>query len=267
MQIPSHTFAVLAYKESPYLEKCIESIKRQTVKSQIFISSSTPSKFLEKIAEGYNIPIIVSNQSEGIAGDWSFAYNRCKTKYVTLAHQDDIYLPEYTEQCLFYASRYKNNLITFTDYFELINERRSKPSLNLFVKRLILRFFYLFKHNLHTSLSKKFLLAFGNPIACPSVMLNKESIGYFEFSKQFVYNLDWDAWLRLSQIAGDFVYVKKRLMLHRIHEGSELVVATKSGNRQMEDAALFERFWSNSFAKILLKIYALSYRGNLTDSQ
>ena len=35
-----HTFAVCAYKESPFLEECVRSLVRQTVKSRILIGVS-----------------------------------------------------------------------------------------------------------------------------------------------------------------------------------------------------------------------------------
>ena len=38
-----HTFVVCAYGESPYLEKCIDSLEKQTVKSRILIATSTPN--------------------------------------------------------------------------------------------------------------------------------------------------------------------------------------------------------------------------------
>jgi len=49
-----HSFAVLAYKDSPYLEECILSLKNQTVQSDIYITTATPSEFLENISRKYN---------------------------------------------------------------------------------------------------------------------------------------------------------------------------------------------------------------------
>ena len=42
----NHTFAICAYKESPYLEECIQSLMNQTVKSDILIATATPSKYM-----------------------------------------------------------------------------------------------------------------------------------------------------------------------------------------------------------------------------
>ena len=41
-----HVFAVCAYKDSPYLEQCIRSLKAQTVPSHIIICTSTPAPTL-----------------------------------------------------------------------------------------------------------------------------------------------------------------------------------------------------------------------------
>lgn len=261
MKEHEHTFAIIAYRESPYLDECVASIKKQTVASHIFIATPTPSSFLDKISERHDIPIVLNTLDEGIAANWSFAYNSCKTRYVTLAHQDDIYLPEYTEKCLSAAGEYPHNLIVFTDYFELLDGKRRGLSLKQVIKNGILYPFYLFRNGLERSLFRRVMLSFGNPILCSSVMFNKERIGVFEFSREFSYNLDWDAWLRLSQVEGSFIYIKERLVLYRIHKDSELAKGTINRSRVVEDEALFKRLWPNLLAKAISKIYvSLSYR-------
>ena len=49
-----HTFVVLAYKESQYLENCIKSVINQKYKSEVVIATSTPNKFIESLAKKYN---------------------------------------------------------------------------------------------------------------------------------------------------------------------------------------------------------------------
>ena len=50
-EFKNHTFVICAYKESQYLEECIESIKKQNVKSNVIMTTSTPIEFIEKIAQ------------------------------------------------------------------------------------------------------------------------------------------------------------------------------------------------------------------------
>ena len=49
-----HTFVICAYKESPYLESCIKSLKAQIVKSDIKIATSTPNDYIYNVAKKYN---------------------------------------------------------------------------------------------------------------------------------------------------------------------------------------------------------------------
>lgn len=55
-----HTFVVLAYKESNYLEACIQSVMNQEYKSKVIIATSTPNNYIENIAKKYNLDVIVN---------------------------------------------------------------------------------------------------------------------------------------------------------------------------------------------------------------
>ena len=92
-----HTWMVCAYKESPYLEECIRSLVNQTVKSRILIATSTDNAHIRRIAKERDLEVRFSGKASDIAGDWNYAYTQAETKYVTIAHQDDIYEPDYAE--------------------------------------------------------------------------------------------------------------------------------------------------------------------------
>ena len=96
----NHTFALCAYKKSDYLEECIKSLINQTKKSEILIATSTPNEFIYGLAEKYSIPVFVNGGVAGIAGDWNFGYSKATTEYVTIAHQDDVYEPDYAEKII-----------------------------------------------------------------------------------------------------------------------------------------------------------------------
>ena len=117
-----HTFVIPAYKESPYLELCIQNLLAQTVKSNIIITTSTPNKYILDLASKYNLPYFINEGSaKGIAADWNFALSKSITPLITIAHQDDIYLPNFTETVLnSITSKGKDVLIAFTNYQDLI---------------------------------------------------------------------------------------------------------------------------------------------------
>ena len=41
-----HTFIICAYKESPFLAECIESILGQTVRGHVMMTTSTPNEYI-----------------------------------------------------------------------------------------------------------------------------------------------------------------------------------------------------------------------------
>ena len=96
-----HTFVICAYKESKYLKNCIRSLENQTVKGHILIATSTDNKYIREAARQYHLPLLVNDAPSGIATDWNFAYRQAHTKLVTIAHQDDIYNPDYLEEMLY----------------------------------------------------------------------------------------------------------------------------------------------------------------------
>ena len=99
-----HTFVVPAYGDSPYLEECLVTLRAQSVRSRVLLCTSTPSPFIDAAAERFAAPVLVNPRREGMAQDWTFAYRTAETPYVTLAHQDDCYLPDYTATLLHASS-------------------------------------------------------------------------------------------------------------------------------------------------------------------
>ena len=256
-----HTFVVLAYKESEHLEACLQSLMEQTEKSSVLISTSTPSPWLEKTAKEYGIPCVISPSATGIANDWNFAVSSVDTEYVTLAHQDDLFHKEYVQYIRKMAVKYPENTILFCNYAELFDGKMRKYNLNLIVKRILLLPMLLRPILKHKG-SKKWILSLGNPICCPSVTYHKSCIPDFRFNSTYSINLDWDAWIRIAELQGSFVYLRKILFYHRIHSLSETSSGLHDNRRQNEDREIFHRLWPSSVARMLSALYAIGYKSN-----
>ena len=54
----THTFVVLAYKKSKYLEACIQSVLNQEYRSQVVVATSTKNEYIEELADKYNLKVI-----------------------------------------------------------------------------------------------------------------------------------------------------------------------------------------------------------------
>ena len=258
----NHSFAVMAYKDSPYLPDCLDSLKDQTAKGEIYITTSTPSVYIDEMARKYGVKIFTTESGQGIAHDWNFSLSVAKTKYVTLAHQDDLYDKRYTELCIKAAEKFNDTLICFTGYNEIVDNKERNSTVMLTATKLMNLMFMPFKKNIKSRAWKKFSQSFGTAIPCPSVMFNKETLQGFEFSEKYKVSLDWDAWLRMSEMKGRFVYVPKTLSKHRIHKASATTEAIEANLRQQEDFEIYCRIWPKFIASILSKFYAGSYKSN-----
>ncbi len=249
-----HVFAVCAYRESPYLEECVKSLLAQTVKSEIFLSTSTPNEHISAIAEKYHLPLKINTGEGGITGDWNFAVSQCgDADFVTIANQDDVYDPTYTEKILQKAEGKQNPILIFCEYFEVRNGERVYKNKLLRIKKCMNFGFRFFPRSRFV---RRRILSVGNSICCPAVTYSKGALEGFLFDKRFRFGCDWDAWERLSLKKGRFLYLKQPLMGHRIHEESATTALTQDGRRAEEEYLMFCRFWPAWIAKRLARSYA-----------
>ncbi|MGI6153517.1 MAG: glycosyltransferase family 2 protein [Christensenellaceae bacterium] len=259
-----HTFAISAYGESPHIEECIQSLKQQSVPSKVILATSTPSPFLEGLCEKYHIPYFVRNGQSGLANDWNFALQSADADFVTIAHQDDLYHPRYLEMVEEYRSRAKTPIIFFTDYDELRGSKTIANNRLLNTKRRINR---LVKPRAFwpSRFMRRRALSVGCAICCPSVCINKKRFPNFRFDEHFSCDLDWDAWSRLAEERGEFVYIPEIMMSHRIHEASETTRLLENGVRFREDEQILMRYWPKWIARRIMKKYKESAKSNEED--
>lgn len=256
-----HTYALCAYKTSEYLEECVKSLLSQTVKSSILIATSTPNEYISAIAEKYNIPVFINEGEKGIGGDWNFAYGKAQTPLVTIAHQDDIYEPSYTEEMLAFVNQSIDPIIYFSGYAELRNGEKTYNNTLLKIKRLMLSPLRL-KHFWRSKFVRRRILSLGCPICCPAVTFVRGKVGENPFTNDYLSDIDWQQWEIQSRKKGSFVYNKKPLMCHRIHEKSATTEIIGDSKRSKEDFDMFCKFWPKWIAKIISGIYSKSEDSN-----
>ena len=256
-----HTFVVCAYGESPYLSQCIDSLLAQKERGRILISTSTPNELIQKTAEKYQLPLFVNQGRQSIADDWNFGYRQAETPLITIAHQDDIYLPEYLSEVIAALNQASNPLIAFTDYQELRGDSVCESNRLLSVKRTLLT--PLKSRRMQSSrFVRRRVLSMGSPICCPSVTFVRDALPKEVFAYGYKSNVDWQAWEMLSRQKGSFVYVCKPLMRHRIHAGSETTRVLKNHIRGNEDYEMFCRFWPAPIAKLINRVYSGAEKSN-----
>lgn len=255
----NHTFVICAYKESPYLEECINSIINQRIKSNIIITTSTPNEYIKSLAEKYSLNLYINEGESGIGQDWNFGITKVSTDYFTIIHQDDVYKPNYLEEIVKRIEKNKDFVIAFTDYREIKNGKEIELTKNLKIKKILL---FPLKISGKSKFAKRCALAFGSAICCPSVTINKKITGENPYKTEFKCDLDWDTWDKMSKYKERFLYISKELMQHRIHEESETTNLIQDNTRLKEDFLMFKRYWPEPIAKLLMKFYGKAIETN-----
>lgn len=261
MNNSGHTFAVCAYRESPFLQECIQSLKNQSTSSNILICTSTPNDAIERIAAKENLKVLINTGERGIASDWNFAIASAPTTLVTIAHQDDIYCPDYCSHMLASFNTHVQPLIFFSNYGEIRKGEYVDENQLLQVKRRLVSPM-LKQRNASLRFHKRNILRFGSAICCPSVTYNKSTIPLPLFESGMKGGLDWGAWEKLSRIPGSFCYDPEILMYHRIHEGSETSRIIADNTRTNEDLEILKKFWPTPVARAINRLYSKSLNSN-----
>lgn len=264
-QSPNHTFAVCAYGDSPFLPECLESVCSQAEPSRALVATSTPSEYISSQAEKFGVPVFVNKSKPGIASDWNFALSCVETPLATVAHQDDVYLENYSRSLLEAASKTDNLLIYFTNYEEIRDEGIVSDNELLSVKRKLLCSLQDGR-NSNSVRTRRRALSLGSPICCPSVSYFLPRLPSPLFEETMKCSLDWQTWERLSKLDGDFYYDTNILMRHRIHEESETSHLIADNTRSAEDLKMLCKFWPRPVAKIINHFYAKSQQSNSTQS-
>ena len=250
----NHTYVICAYNKSPFLEDCIKSLRQQSVLSQIIMVTSTPSDYITELADKYDILLYINKGEHGIAGDWNFALSKAKTEIVTIAHQDDIYEPWYSEVVLKGINESQKPLILFTDYGEIRGDMKEDVNVLLKIKRMMLLplCYKRFQSNIFV---RRRILSLGSPISCPTVSYFLPNLPEKLFTSGYKSDLDWQTWERLSRLTGEFIFCNKISMYHRIHADSTTTEIINENKRSQEDLEMFCKFWPRPIAILLEKIY------------
>ena len=253
----NHAFVALAYGDSPFLAGCLASLRAQTVASRILVATSTPSAYIERAAADAGLEVVVNPKRDGIAADWNFGLRAPGTRFVTLAHQDDLYAPAFLAKTL---AGFRNGAaaICFTGYQEVDDDGYATTSKISRAKHVI-ESVTLGGARSARGVRLRAYLSFGNPLPCSSVTYDLDRLGDFAFSHAFASNLDWDAWWRLMLAGETFARAPERLVGRRHNALTETSRLLRDGVRRVEDLAMFRRAWPRPVSEILAAAYRAGY--------
>jgi glycosyltransferase involved in cell wall biosynthesis len=256
-----HTFVICAYGASSYLQECVDSLLAQNTKTNIVVATSTANDTIRHICDEHNFKLFINNESKGIGSDWNFALSKVETPMATIAHQDDIYCPNYATRCIEKFETSQKPLLFFTGYGEIRGDELVDSNKILEVKKRMLKPLESAK-GASSIKKRRRILSLGSAISCPSVSFYLPNLKQPIFSTKMKCSLDWQAWSDIALQSGDFLYAPEVLMYHRIHEGSATSNLIADNTRSTEDLAILKQYWPSPIAKLINSVYSSAQSSN-----
>ena len=82
------------------------------------------------------------------------------------------------------------------------------------------------------------------------------------FDTTYKNSCDYKTWVDLAEKTGGFVYIPKRLLLHRIYAESATTLNLSENIRKKEDLEILSILWPKQIATVINNVYALSEKSN-----
>lgn len=254
----NHTYAVCAYRESPYLEECVRSLIKQSIRTNVIMTTSTPCGYITSVADKYGIPLYVREGRSDIRDDWNFAYDKAETDWVTIAHQDDLYDRNYVKIFLDTIPLYDDPIAFLSDYIPIKNGQIGPRDINSRIRRF-LRKPLKYPQLARKRFWKKAVLSLGNSICAPAVTYHKSVLGPSYFTSELKFNIDWDTFLKLAGESGAMAYAEEPLTFYRIHKEATSMEFIESHSREVEDTWMFQKFWPDWVVNVMMYFYKKAY--------
>jgi len=229
------TVAIPCRDAGPFLRPALESLLQQTASDFRLVlvddGSADESIAVARSTAGDRIEILASDSPLGIAGNWNRCADLVETPYFCLAHQDDVYRPEFLARLIDALQRHPEAGMAHCRSEAI--DAQGKP-LDSGAER--------YKQHFWRQVASDDLAAHyerlwhGNFISCPAVVYRTAAFrdaGPFRTDLNFA--LDWEYWFRMLRSGHGIVDVDEPLLQYRRHATAATAAATHERWRFVEE--------------------------------
>ena len=170
-------------------------------------------------------------------------------------------MKDFLEKTLKYIGNKHDFILAFTDYYEIRNDKKVYTNKILKVKRMMLAPLKKDKNQTSKFIRRR-ILSIGCPICCPAATYNKVVAGKSIFDTNYINSCDYKTWCDLAELNGEFIYIDKPLLGHRIYAESATSKNLGENIRKKEDLEIMSLYWPKFIANGINSVYALSEKSN-----
>lgn len=251
------TFAIPCHDAGPHLRPLLASLLAQTRQDFDLVlvddaSTDGSAEFARELA-GDRIRIEHNATARGLAGNFARCAELAATPFVCIAHQDDVYAPDYLATMLQALEPRADAAFAHCAATAIDTTGRALPSpAERFKLRLLARAATCDRRGLYE------LLYRGNFVCCPSVLFRTAMLRATPFAPALRFALDWDLWFRLLLAGHSFVTVERALVQYRRHDRAASRALTQDLSRFDEEFAVLDAAKASGVAAGLLAANARS---------
>lgn len=253
MSAPIATIAIPCHNGAAHLEPLLHSLLAQTRQDFELLlvddESNDGSVALAQRVAGSRLHIAPAQPRAGLAANFARAAALATTPHFCLAHQDDVYEPEYLDRLL--AALHGEPAAPFAHCSATAIDGDGNAitaAAERFKRGLAQRAVDASPAQLYR------LLWRGNFVCCPSVLFRTDAfraIGGFDTRLSFA--LDWELWFRFARTGHRFVTTLEPLVRYRRHAANATSSATRSLRRFEEELQVLQQAHALDGADQLLR--------------
>jgi glycosyltransferase involved in cell wall biosynthesis len=209
---PKISVCVPTFNRSVLLEQCVASLVRQTREDiEILVSDNCSSDDTAAIVASFNDPRLQyfrNSENIGAVGNINRVIGRARGEYVVIAHDDDLYLPEFLDQEATLLDAYPNVGMVHCAAIVMGADGALTRRIQVYPRTVVRSGALEFERYLE-----------GHNVVCPTVMVRRamyEKVGLWDPKYMCT---DFHLWLRLA-LCGDVGYVAESLVHLRVHPDS-----------------------------------------------
>jgi glycosyltransferase involved in cell wall biosynthesis len=233
---PKVSVVMSAYNREPFLRDAILSVLAQTEQDFEFIifdnfSSDSSARTIEEFTDP-RIRFSRNTRNLGPVTSLNNGLERARGRYVTFAHGDDIWMPDFLEEGIRLLEAHPGAALCHSlmhiidqDGTVTLNEpgkdcpeftRTSGPDL---VRDLVR----------------------GCYVRTPTIIMRRDRARFFDM--RYIYTIDWDLYLNMAACGEQFVCLNKPVMYYRVSTASETAVGYRSGDLVLESYLVLRNFF------------------------
>ena len=216
--VPIVSIVMPAYNAQDYIKQSIQSVINQTYDNwELLVINDGSSDKTVAVVESFKDSriILFSQKNFGVSKARNYGIKKAKGKYIAFLDSDDLWKKEKLYIQASYMEKYKNIVLTYSDYDSFI------------MKNDIIENKQLYPFNIKNNHDR--LLIF-NYIATLTVMVKKDTLQSVNSFDILLFGPeDWDLWIRISKV-GQIDFINQKLALYREHKDG----ISKNRKRQLE---------------------------------